>query len=61
MCCFIIKLNLFVFLQAFQLIDSNKDGLIDKNDLRATFDSLGKEKIILKFKEIWMNLRTSSM
>ncbi|GIX92380.1 myosin regulatory light polypeptide 9 [Caerostris extrusa] len=30
------------FKEAFQLIDSNKDGLIDKNDLRATFDSLGK-------------------
>ncbi|XP_054710553.1 myosin regulatory light chain 12B-like [Uloborus diversus] len=30
------------FKEAFQLIDSNKDGLIDKNDLRATFDSLGR-------------------
>ncbi|KAG8181783.1 hypothetical protein JTE90_014025 [Oedothorax gibbosus] len=30
------------FKEAFQMIDSNKDGLIDKNDLRATFDSLGR-------------------
>jgi len=30
------------FKEAFQFIDSNKDGLIDKNDLRATFDSLGR-------------------
>lgn len=30
------------FKEAFQLIDSNKDGFIDKNDLRATFDSLGR-------------------
>lgn len=31
----------FLLLQAFQFIDSNKDGIIDKNDLRATFDALG--------------------
>lgn len=30
------------FKEAFQLMDSNKDGIIDKNDLRATFDSLGR-------------------
>ncbi|XP_015782837.1 myosin regulatory light polypeptide 9 [Tetranychus urticae] len=30
------------FKEAFQFIDSNKDGIIDKNDLRATFDSLGR-------------------
>lgn len=30
------------FKEAFQFIDSNKDGFIDKEDLRATFDSLGK-------------------
>ncbi|XP_013776000.1 myosin regulatory light polypeptide 9-like [Limulus polyphemus] len=30
------------FKEAFQLIDNNKDGFIDKNDLRATFDSLGR-------------------
>ncbi|UYV66891.1 hypothetical protein LAZ67_4003247 [Cordylochernes scorpioides] len=29
-----------IYVQAFQLIDQNKDGFIDKNDLRATFDSL---------------------
>ncbi|XP_064465770.1 myosin regulatory light polypeptide 9-like isoform X2 [Ornithodoros turicata] len=27
---------------AFQMIDSNKDGFLDKNDLRATWDSLGR-------------------
>ncbi|XP_074599811.1 myosin regulatory light polypeptide 9-like [Brevipalpus obovatus] len=30
------------FKEAFQFIDSNKDGIIDKNDLKATFDSLGR-------------------
>lgn len=30
------------FKEAFQLMDSNKDGIIDKNDLRATFDVLGR-------------------
>jgi len=30
------------FKEAFQFIDSNKDGLIDKNDLRATWDALGR-------------------
>ena len=30
------------FKEAFQFIDSNKDGIIDRNDLRATFDSLGR-------------------
>ncbi|RWS07031.1 myosin regulatory light polypeptide 9-like protein, partial [Dinothrombium tinctorium] len=30
------------FKEAFQFIDSNKDGIIDKNDIRATFDSLGR-------------------
>jgi Ca2+-binding EF-hand superfamily protein len=28
--------------EAFQLMDSNKDGFLDINDLRATFDSLGR-------------------
>ncbi|CAG0901711.1 unnamed protein product, partial [Darwinula stevensoni] len=27
--------------QAFQLIDNNKDGVIDKHDLRKTYESLG--------------------
>jgi len=30
------------FKEAFQMVDSNKDGLIDKEDLRATFDSFGR-------------------
>jgi Ca2+-binding EF-hand superfamily protein len=30
------------FKEAFQLMDVNKDGIIDKNDLRTTFDSLGR-------------------
>ena len=30
------------FKEAFQFIDSDKDGLIGKSDLRATFDSLGR-------------------
>jgi len=30
------------FKEAFQLIDNDKDGIIGKNDLRATFDSIGR-------------------
>nr|CAD7402010.1 unnamed protein product [Timema poppensis] len=30
------------FKEAFQLMDNDKDGVIGKNDLRATFDSLGR-------------------
>ncbi|GAB6018461.1 Myosin type II regulatory light chain [Chamberlinius hualienensis] len=30
------------FKEAFQLMDANKDGIIDKRDLRATFDVLGR-------------------
>ncbi|RWS31987.1 myosin regulatory light polypeptide 9-like protein [Leptotrombidium deliense] len=30
------------FKEAFQFIDSNKDGIICKNDIRATFDALGR-------------------
>lgn len=30
------------FKEAFQLMDQNKDGIIDRNDLRATFDALGR-------------------
>lgn len=30
------------FKEAFQLMDHDKDGIISKNDLRATFDSLGR-------------------
>jgi hypothetical protein len=32
----------FNSLQAFQLMDQDKDGIISKNDLRATFDQLGR-------------------
>lgn len=28
--------------QAFQLMDQDKDGIIGKNDLRATFDNVGR-------------------
>lgn len=30
------------FKEAFQLMDQDKDGVIGKNDLRATFDTIGK-------------------
>lgn len=30
------------FKEAFQMMDADKDGIIGKNDLRATFDALGK-------------------
>nr|ACI94901.1 myosin light chain 2 [Scolopendra subspinipes] len=30
------------FKEAFQLMDANKDGFLDKNDLRSTYDSLGR-------------------
>jgi Ca2+-binding EF-hand superfamily protein len=30
------------FKEAFQFMDSNKDGILDKNDLRATLDALGR-------------------
>ncbi|KAF0314793.1 calmodulin [Colletotrichum asianum] len=30
------------FKEAFQLMDQDKDGIISKNDLRATFDQLGR-------------------
>jgi len=30
------------FKEAFQLIDSDKDGFLSKSDIRATFDSLGR-------------------
>lgn len=30
------------FKEAFQLMDNDKDGVIGKNDLRSTFDALGK-------------------
>jgi Ca2+-binding EF-hand superfamily protein len=32
----------FFSLQAFQLMDQDKDGIISKSDLRATFDQLGR-------------------
>jgi len=37
------------FKEAFQLIDQNKDGFIDKEDLRTTLDSLGR---VLSDKEL---------
>lgn len=30
------------FKEAFQFIDQDKDGFLSKNDIRATFDSLGR-------------------
>lgn len=30
------------FKEAFQFIDSDKDGIISKNDIRQTFDALGR-------------------
>lgn len=30
------------FKEAYQLMDQDKDGIISKNDLRATFDMVGK-------------------
>lgn len=30
------------FKEAFQLMDHDKDGIINKSDLRATFDAVGK-------------------
>lgn len=30
------------FKEAFQFIDSDKDGIISKSDIRATFDALGR-------------------
>lgn len=39
----IIMFNLTLYsLQAFQLMDQDKDGIISKTDLRATFDQLGR-------------------
>lgn len=33
---------IILFHQAFQLMDHDKDGVIGKNDLRATFDNVGR-------------------
>lgn len=30
------------FKEAFQLMDNDKDGILSKSDLRATFDTVGK-------------------
>ncbi|KTF92972.1 hypothetical protein cypCar_00049277, partial [Cyprinus carpio] len=35
-------LPLWVYLQAFTIMDQNRDGFIDKNDLRDTFAALGR-------------------
>lgn len=40
--CIINRLPRFFLSQAFQLMDNDKDGVIGKNDLRSTFDALGK-------------------
>lgn len=37
-----LLLQVAEFKEAFQLIDHDKDGIIGKNDLRATFDELGR-------------------
>lgn len=35
--------SLFLFWQAFTMIDQNRDGFIDANDLKEMFSSLGKQ------------------
>ena len=32
-----------LFVQAFTIMDQNRDGVIDKNDLRDTYAALGKQ------------------
>lgn len=37
------------FQQAFTIMDQNRDGFIDKADLRDTFAALGKLVVIMKY------------
>lgn len=37
--------SLFLFWQAFTMIDQNRDGFIDVNDLKEMFSSLGKQRL----------------
>ncbi|CBY09894.1 unnamed protein product [Oikopleura dioica] len=39
------KTQLQEFKEAFEMIDSNRDGFIDKNDLRSTYMSLGVRNV----------------
>lgn len=39
----------FFFQQAFTIMDQNRDGFIDKADLRDTFAALGKLAVIIKY------------
>ena len=34
-----------MYRECFKLMDIDKDGVINKNDLRAAFDNVGKQKI----------------
>merc|ERR1712168_810333 len=39
------KTQLQEFKEAFEMIDSNRDGFIDKNDLKSTYMSLGVRNV----------------
>ncbi len=41
--------QLDMYKECFKLMDINKDGTIDKNDLRAAFDNVGKVGTSFKF------------
>ena len=34
-----------MYRECFKLMDIDKDGVINKNDLRAAFDNVGKQKM----------------
>lgn len=41
--------NVHTVLQAFAMIDQNRDGLIDVSDLRAIYMQIGKTNKLLSF------------
>lgn len=48
----------FFFQQAFTIMDQNRDGFIDKADLRDTFAALGKLVVTIKYlKEMQFNFQ----